>query len=126
VAEANPRPRKLQYKGQPALLDGVPDELHAALSSIERAAPRASQHDFALVFVRSMAEAEGVAETITSRLSPAAVFWLAYPQQTSRKYRADINRDKGNALFQSQGLTGVAMVSLDDDWSAMRFRRHKD
>jgi hypothetical protein len=33
-----------------------------------------------------------------------------------------VNRDTGNAALQKQGLQGVAMVSIDDDWSAMRFR----
>ncbi len=77
-----------------------------------------------------MAEAEAAAKAVAPVLEQGAIFWLCYPKGTSKRYKADpstklrtgINRDTGNATLQKQGLTGVAMVSIDDDWSAMRFK----
>ena len=34
----------------------------------------------------------------------------------------DYNRDTGNALMEKHGFTGVSLVALDEDWSAMRFK----
>jgi hypothetical protein len=36
--------------------------------------------------------------------------------------KTDINRDTINAYAASLGLQGVAMISIDDDWSALRLK----
>jgi len=36
--------------------------------------------------------------------------------------KTDINRDTINAYAGSLGLQGVAMISIDDDWSALRLK----
>lgn len=49
---------------------------------------------------------------------------MAYPKGTSKEYRkADINQDTVHALMAKHGFTGVSLIALDDDWSAMRFTR---
>ena len=35
----------------------------------------------------------------------------------------DINRDTINAYLKENGITGVAMISIDGDWSALRAKR---
>jgi hypothetical protein len=50
---------------------------------------------------------------------------VAYPKGTSKKYKSDYNRDTGHALMAKHGLDGVSLVSLDDGWSAMRFKKTK-
>jgi hypothetical protein len=122
----NPTLKKLQYKGQsPALVLDPPAEFADVVRDIEgdiHSRPTAS-YDFAIAFVTSVEGATAVAANATAALSPAAVFWLAYPKQTSKRYKATINRDTGNAEMQRHGFTGVAMISIDDDWSALRLKR---
>ncbi len=46
--------------------------------------------------------------------------WIAYPK--AGQLDTDLNRDKLVALVKSYGIEGVRLVSIDDVWSAMRFR----
>jgi hypothetical protein len=36
--------------------------------------------------------------------------------------KTDIHRDTINAYAKTLGLEGVAMISIDDDWSALRLK----
>ena len=49
--------------------------------------------------------------------------WFAYPKGSSKRYRCGINRDTGWAALGKAGFEGVRMVAIDEDWSAVRFRR---
>ena len=49
-----------------------------------------------------------------------AIAYIAYPK--ARKMGTDLNRDVLWRLANLEGLRGVRQVSLDDVWSAMRFR----
>ena len=49
------------------------------------------------------------------------VLWFAYPKGSS-KVKADINRDTLRVTGESFGITAVTIVSIDDTWSALRFR----
>jgi hypothetical protein len=39
------------------------------------------------------------------------------------KYRSQIDRDHGWDVLGSEGFEPVRMVAIDEDWSALRFRR---
>lgn len=54
-------------------------------------------------------------------LSPAAILWVTYHKGTS-KVKTDINRDTINAYAKTLGLEGVAMISVNEDWSALRLK----
>jgi hypothetical protein len=49
------------------------------------------------------------------------VLWVSYFKGTA-KTKTDINRDSLHAYARSIGLEGVSLISIDDDWSAMRFK----
>jgi hypothetical protein len=51
--------------------------------------------------------------------------WFAYPKKTSKKYDVNIHRDKGWEALEQLGFKGVRQVAIDQDWSALRFRRQK-
>jgi hypothetical protein len=51
------------------------------------------------------------------------VIWLAYPKLSSKKYTCEFNRDTGWQALGDIGFEGVRMVAIDEDWSALRFRR---
>jgi hypothetical protein len=49
--------------------------------------------------------------------------WIAYPK--SKKMGTDLNRDKLVELMRPFGIDSVRLVSIDDCWSAIRFRPAK-
>jgi hypothetical protein len=51
------------------------------------------------------------------------IFWMAYPKKTSKKYRSAITRDEGWEALGDAGFEVVRMVAVDEDWSAVRFRK---
>jgi hypothetical protein len=121
----NPILKKLHFKGQnPALLLGAPKEFQQTAGDFGvtlHTGPK-GQYDFVLAFAFSQADAKKIAKTVSKILGKQGIFWMAYPKGTSKKYKADINRDIGHALMQKQGFDGVSLVALDEDWSAMRFK----
>lgn len=77
--------------------------------------------DFIQVFLANRQEAEAYAPKMKKLLKPNGLLWLCYLKGTS-KTKTDINRDTLHAYARSVGLEGVSLISIDDDWSAMRFK----
>ena len=50
-----------------------------------------------------------------------SVLWFAYPKGSS-KIKTDINRDTIRVTAEEFCITTVAAISIDDTWSALRFR----
>ena len=48
---------------------------------------------------------------------------MAYPKGSSKKYQSQINRDHGWDALGHAGFEPVRLVAIDEDWSALRFRR---
>jgi hypothetical protein len=90
--------------------------VHSDASALERV-------EFALAFVTTGAQLQAAADAILPRAQGDAVVWFAYPKGTSRRYRSEINRDSGWAPLGAAGFEGVRQVAIDEDWSALRFRR---
>lgn len=53
--------------------------------------------------------------------APVGLLWLCYPKGGA-KVDTDLTRDKGWETVKATGYDGLALVSLDETWSAMRFR----
>lgn len=77
--------------------------------------------DAVLLFVRSKAEADEHAPKALSSVGPGGLVWIAYPKKSSG-IKTDITRDVGWEAVWEARWEGVALVSLDDTWSAIRFR----
>lgn len=78
---------------------------------------------FALAFVKTLAEVESASAQLTVSAHEDAVLWMVYPKGTSRKYKCEFNRDTGWASLGQAGYEPVRQVAIDEDWSALRFRR---
>ena len=79
--------------------------------------------DFSLAFVTTQKEVDTLAKAIAKRAIGDVVVWFAYPKGTSRKYKSEINRDTGWQVLGQAGFEPVRAVAIDEDWSAIRFRR---
>ena len=78
---------------------------------------------FALAFASTQAELDKVSRSLTRKADGDAIVWIAYPKKTSRRYKCEFNRDSGWEVLGSAGFETVRMVAIDEDWSALRFRR---
>jgi len=54
-----------------------------------------------------------------------AIVWVAYPKQASKRYKCEFNRDTVWNVLGNAGVEPVRQIAIDDDWSALRFRRTK-
>lgn len=78
---------------------------------------------FALAFAYMKAELDALSAALVSKAEGDAILWFAYPKRTSKRYRADFDRDHGWEVLRAGGFEPVRQVAIDADWSALRFRR---
>ena len=126
----DPLLKKLQHRpDQPVLVLWPPDELTAALDRWEAEGVTVHRRmrgnsPFVLAFFLSCGEIDERAERVVSLLAgDDATLWLAYPKKSSKRYRTDVGRDDSWQPFGDRGFEPVRQIAIDDDWSAMRFRR---
>jgi hypothetical protein len=91
--------------------------------TVHRELPPVKEMDFFLAFVTKKAEVDALAPQVTKRARGDAIVWFAYPKGTSKKYKCDFNRDNGWDSLNALGFETVRAVAIDEDWSALRFRR---
>ena len=104
--------------------DSFEDEL-AGLSnvSVVRAMNKAGRIRFALMFVTNQDEVNALAADLAAKAEGDAIVWFAYPKKTSKRYKCELNRDTGWDVLGAAGFEAVRQVAIDEDWSAIRFRR---
>jgi hypothetical protein len=73
--------------------------------------------------VTKQKEVDSLAKTIGKKVEGDAVVWFAYPKGSSKKYKSEINRESGWKEMGEAGFEPVRMVAIDEDWTAVRFRR---
>lgn len=83
----------------------------------------AGEIEFSLAFVTKQREVGTLAESVAKKAKRDAVVWFAYPKGTSKNYKSEISRDNGWQILRKLGFDTVRAVAIDDDWSALRFRR---
>jgi hypothetical protein len=120
---------KLNLKNQTEILIlNAPESFEPELAALNSIAIRRNVGDlkeiaFSLAFVTKQKEVDAIARTIARKAQGDAIVWFAYPKGTSKKYKCDFNRDTGWAALGEAGFESVRMVAIDEDWSALRFRR---
>lgn len=81
--------------------------------------------DLIQVFVTKRKEFDEQLPKLKSFLKPKGILWITYPKGTSkmaRESKVKINRDIIWKIAEPLGLRPVAMISVDDSWSAMRLK----
>ena len=120
---------KLNFKDQkqilvlnsPASFEG---ELKA-LKGVEilRDLKKAKAVAFSLAFVMAQKEVDALAPAVARKAEGDAVVWFAYPKGSSKKYKSQLDRDHAWKVLGQEGFEPVRIVAIDEDWSAVRFRR---
>jgi hypothetical protein len=77
--------------------------------------------DFAHLFVKDREELDHLVGPVLQAIEYDAILWISYPKGSSG-LDTDLNRDKLKEALSDRGVRPVAQVSIDEIWSAMRFR----
>jgi len=80
-------------------------------------------YSFVLGFAVTQAEMATRAQALCAAATPEAIVWLCYPKQTSKAFKSDLNRDVLWKLVEPLGLQPNRQIAIDDDWSALRFKK---
>lgn len=91
--------------------------------TVVRDPKQVAKASFALVFATSQVAVDALSRMVGPLLEGDAILWFAYPKGSSKKYRCDFNRDSGWSVLRALGFDTVRQVAIDEDWSALRFRR---
>lgn len=114
----------LKNAGSMAILNGA---AHPAAVAILTCAPAPVDHgdgplDLVLMFALDQKELAELLPLAAARLAENGALWIAYLKGTAST-KTDINRDTINVYASARGFKGVAMIAIDSDWSAHRFKR---
>lgn len=123
--------KKLNIKDQSAgIILNAPDTVSdilkawsAELKIYHSLLDKSKRAEFVLAFIQSQAQINELVPAIDSKLLTDGLFWIAYPKQSSKRYTCDFNRDKGWEILGKLGYEGVRQIAIDEDWSALRFRK---
>jgi hypothetical protein len=119
-AEGKDVSSKLQLKpGQSVAVLNAPQGL--VLPDVV-AAPSAADADAVVAFVVRQDDL-GSAEQAVAAARADRLAWIGYPK--GGQLGTDLNRDRLAAALAGHGVQPVRQVSIDDTWSALRFRPAK-
>ncbi|SKC76791.1 hypothetical protein [Ohtaekwangia koreensis] len=126
----NPIFKKLNYKNQEqAYIINPPDSFKKAmddmndLTTIKTTLAGSKKIEFVLAFVTKQKEVDDLAKKISPLMEEDGLLWFAYPKGSSKKYTCEFNRDTGWIALGKLDWEPVRMVAIDEDWSALRFRK---
>ncbi len=91
--------------------------------TVQRDLKNIDKIEFSLAFITKQKEVDTLGKAIAKKVEVDAVIWFAYPKGSSKKYKSEINRDSEWKVLGEAGFEPVRMVAIDEDWSAVRFRR---
>jgi len=121
--------QKLNLKAQPEIVVfNAPKSFDAELARLKnveivRDPKKPNAVQFALAFATRQAELDRLSKLLARGSAGDVVLWFAYPKGTSKRYIREFNRDTGWDVLRNAGFESVRMVAIDEDWSALRFRR---
>lgn len=118
--------KKLNLKEEQFLfITNIPQELAEELAWLKSKSSKElpTKVELALVFVQKIDDLNRWIEAIVPRLSGDAKLWFAYPKKSSKRYKSEITRDSGWAKIGDYEMEPVRQIALNEDWSALRFRK---
>jgi hypothetical protein len=124
--EITPLAKKLRIQtGQRIMVVNPPagylEKLGALPEGTRIAAASSKDLDFVQLFVKDIAELERSVQGAIESVKYDGLLWLCYPKKSSN-VKTDISRDVGWEIMAENGFRPVTQVSIDETWSALRFR----
>ena len=113
--------KKLKFKSQGIVLNAPKIMEEEFLKLGFKTQFEDSKSENTLVFLSSKSDFISFLEEDLSKIEFDSVLWFAYPKGTS-KIKTDINRDILRMTGEEFGITTVTAISIDETWSALRFR----
>jgi len=112
---------RFQLVNAPPGFDRTLGELPAGATPLSR-----GTLDFAMVFVRRLADLRKEFPRLRDRLESNGMLWIAWPKKASR-IETDVSENVVRALGLTEGLVDVKICAVDETWSGLKFvRRLKD
>ncbi|MDX1586892.1 MAG: hypothetical protein R3222_09115 [Balneolaceae bacterium] len=110
-------------KGKRVFFFNGPDNLNELLGDIPNGVviTKDNTADIVLAFIENYKQLEKRLYFLKGRLKPGGALWIAYHKGTS-SIDTDINRDSIIEFASGHQLKGVAMVSINGNWSALRLK----
>jgi hypothetical protein len=121
--------KKLNFKNHQAVyIVNAPDSMHDELKTMSQFTRVHQTIDdqeinFMMVFATKQEEIDDSISVIFPKLKGDAILWYCYPKGTSKKYTCEFNRDNGWKAIGKYNLEPVRQIAIDEDWSALRFRK---
>lgn len=121
--------KKLNFKdkGQPVLILHAPTSYQEVMKAFEgeiHIDPIAESYDFIQVFGTSNEEIRTAASNAVNYIVEDGLLWLCYPKKSSKTFKgSDCSRETVAGLLADEGYEPVRQVAIDEDWSALRFRK---
>jgi hypothetical protein len=122
--------KKLNFKdlGQTVLVLNSPASYENVMSSFQgevHREPANDFYDFVQVFGTSSSELQALARQGAALVDENdGLLWLCYPKKTSKVYKgSDCSRESVAPMLSAEGFEPVRQIAIDEDWSALRFRR---
>ena len=122
--------KKLNYKDQhqvfvvnaPKSFEKELDEM-GTITTVKPNLGATKEIEFFLGFVTKQNEVDELTKKVAPIIKGDGLLWFAYPKGSSKKYKCEFNRDNGWNELGKYGFEPVRMVAIDEDWSALRFRK---
>ncbi|GBG08702.1 hypothetical protein PAT3040_03295 [Paenibacillus agaridevorans] len=80
-----------------------------------------ASYDYVHLFVSSMAELAERAPAAIGAVRWDGLLWISYPKGSSG-IKTDVNRDSGWQFMKALEMDAVSNISMNETWSALRFR----
>jgi hypothetical protein len=120
--------RKLKLPGaaSPAVVGASPADREALAATRGSAIAEGlvGTHDWILLYARDRAALEAALPAASRALDSPGTLWVAFPKGSS-KIQTDLTRDQGWDAVRDLDLMWLALVSIDDTWSAFSLRHYK-
>jgi hypothetical protein len=82
-------------------------------------------YSFMIVCVKTDIEVENLTSTVLHNLVADGTLWFCYPKKDSKDFYPALDRYHGWKTLNASGFYGTRVVTIDDNWSAIRFRNEK-
>jgi hypothetical protein len=118
--------KKLRLQaGQKALILNPPvhyiDDLGKLPEDVQLSLEPGGKFDFVHLFASQSSELTRLKTIAVETVEPDGLLWVSYPKRSS-KIDSDLSRDDMWELYIDQSLRPVSQISIDETWSAVRFR----